>query len=389
MLAAITPGALVGQLREHRVVPVLYLPSDEVFDARRLELQVGGVRDAQEWYALRTGGHTFFADPLIVQRSRHTFAELAGNDFQNWWPLPENEFADYGLSWNDSSTMKLLLLAQGAGAWAGADSENGGIERATVAGGTPRGALGGFAVVGDSSIGGILAGVCPRGGTASFIRPESGTAWWCNWNTYRGTIAHELGHTFGLPHTDAILDGFRCDSTVITNMQCHWAWPADSLLPFEAAHLRTLPVFSTQALDAWTFARPDDEGGTTVTRLLPDPGEPASILWLAGRGGGTGYVHGYLVAVPAGTQGRLPWVPPGGARFFVADVGLQPGASAPADYSFSCGPEIVSGSLGPGDPPRTLRLRVTGGCTIELILAGPEATLGIGNPRWVRVDDAG
>jgi len=380
-LLGLLPAAVAAQRGMHRVVPVLYLPADETFDARRLDLQVTAVRDAQEWYAQRTGGYTFYSEPLIIQRSRHTFAELAGNDFQNWWPLPEKEFADYGLPWNDSSTVKLLLLAQGGGAWAGADSENGGIERPVEAGGVARGALGGLAVVGDSSIGGILAGACPLDGTSSFRKPEGGTEWWCNWNTYRGTIAHELGHTFGLPHPDAFREGFRCDSTVITNMQCHWAWPADSLLPFEAAHLRTLPVFSTSALDAWTFARPDD--GTTPPPL-PGPDDPASVLWLAGRGGGTAYVHGYRIGPRNGVDTTLQWTPPPDVRYFAADLGLPPDATTRLGYSFQCGVEALTGSVTPGDPPRSLRLSLPDGCRLRLTVSGSGAQLGIGNPRWLR-----
>ena len=45
------------------------------------------------------------------------------------------------------------------------------------------------------------------------------TAWWCSGSTYRGTVAHELGHTWGLPHPDVFTKGFRCaDSTAYTIM---------------------------------------------------------------------------------------------------------------------------------------------------------------------------
>jgi hypothetical protein len=374
------PAPLAAQASGARVIPVLYLPADLPFDSARLRLQVEAVRDVRAWYAERLGGLSFFADPLVVQRSRHTFAELAGADFQNWWPLPEREFADYGLAWNDSARFKLLLLAQGAGAWAGADSEDGGLASEAEAGRAAHGRLGGLAVIGDSALGGILAGACPREGTASHRKPEGGTSWWCNGNTYRGTIAHELGHTFGLPHPDAFRPGFRCDSTVITNMQCHWAWPADSLLPFEAAHLRALPVFGKGALEEWEPAAP--ASGRHVR--FPSFERDASVLWLGGRGGGTGYLWG--VEFTAGVDGAdVAWTRPQDASSFVAEVGLPPGATAPARFRLSAGPNAVEGTLTPGDPPRTLVLEATGAKEVRLELTAAEgARLSAAHPRWRR-----
>ncbi len=373
---------IAAQAPGPRVLPVLYLPSDLALDTARLRLQIEAVRDVRAWYAERLGGRSFYADPLVVQRSRHTFAELAGADFQNWWPLPEKEFADYGLPWNDSSRIKLLLLAQGAGAWAGADSENGGIESEAEAGKVDRGWLGGLAVVGDSSLGGILAGVCPGDDReASWRKPEGGTEWWCNWNTYRGTIAHELGHTFGVPHPDAFREGFRCDSTVITNMQCHWAWPADSLLPFEAEHLRSLPVFAEDALDEWERARP--EAGHEAR--FPDFARDGSLLWLAGRGGGTAYQWGVELSSTDAAAADVTWSRPSDVRTFVADIGLPPGATVPVRYRVVARSGTVEGTVAPGDPPRTVVIDVAGSRDVRVELGtGAAVRLGIGHPRWSR-----
>jgi hypothetical protein len=382
VLMALLPAPIAGQAPGHRVLPVVYVPADLSVEPQRLDLQIRAVRDVQLWYADRLGGLTFRADPLIVQRSRHTFAELAGNNFQNWWPLPDKEFADFGLPWNDSSQFKLLILAQAAGAWAGADSENGGIQSEEDAGSPRRGALGGLAVVGDSSIGGILAGVCPRTGTASWQKPEGGTAWWCNWNTYRGTVAHELGHTFGVPHPDAFRPGFRCDSTVITNMQCHWAWPADSLLPFEARHLKSLVFFTRDAMNEWISALPTNSSAP-FTLVPQNVTHPDSLLWLSGRGGGTGYTHGLRTSIQANSPATLLWTPPANANAFVMDIGhAMPGRNA-FRYSLRCGNHVLEGSLAPRDPPRTLTLPIHSGCTVQLQSSadGP-AQPGLGHPRW-------
>ncbi len=375
-MAILGPQPAPAQAPGHRVLPIVSVPADLPLDTARLAWQVRAVRDAQAWYADRLGGPSFYADPVLVQRSAHTFAELAGAAFQNWWPLPEAEFAGWGLPWNDSTRFKLLLLAQGAGAWAGADSENGGIPAEAEAGRAPNGGLGGLAVVGDSSIGGIVAGVCPTEGTATWQRPETGTAWWCNWNTYRGTVAHELGHTFGLPHPDAFRPGFRCDSLVITNMQCHWAWPADSLLPFEARHLRSLPFFGPDALAEWLPARPADMDG--VARFEFERG--GRLLWLTGRGGGSGYLQGVTVRA----AGRVTFRAPAGTHAFVADVGL---AAAPpagtADVVLRAGGVETVLVFGPGDAPRTVTLAVPPDRVIEVRVRGtPGGEVGLGHPRW-------
>jgi hypothetical protein len=108
-------------------MPVYVVPNDLEFDARRLRLNVRAIEDVRTWYSQALGGPTFSYDPLIVQRSRHTFAELAADEFQAWWPLLIEEFREYGFPWDENSDVKLLFLVQGAGGWAGGDSENGGI----------------------------------------------------------------------------------------------------------------------------------------------------------------------------------------------------------------------------------------------------------------------
>ena len=345
-------------LEAPRVVPVYYVPRDLDFGREALALQIRALDDVRAWYARRLGGQTFRAEPIIVQRSRHTFAELAGADFQNWWPLPDAEFASYGMPWNRQSRIKLLILARGGGAWAGADSENGGIDSVAQAGRVPKGDLGGLAVIGDSSTSGLLAGVCPRESPepASWRKPTGGTAWWCNWNTYRGTIAHELGHTWGLPHPDAFRTGFRCDSTAITNMQCHWAWPADSLLPYEATHLRSLAHFRA-ALDSeyvmLAALRAHAPPGALRAAIF-ERGD--SLLWIAGRGAGTGYPWGVALR-SSGGHATATFVLPPRAAWLVADVGRPPGDTGVVRLSLrAAGRPLFAGEVGANTLPLRLAL---------------------------------
>ena len=380
--AGIAAAGRASPVVDPRVVPVLYVPSDMGVPRAAIALQIQAVSDVRDWYAARLRGPTFRAEPLVVQRSRHTFAELAGGDFQNWWPLPAAEFASWGQAWNERSRIKLLLLARGAGAWAGADSENGGIDAIADAARVPKGDLGGLAVVGDSSVAGILADACPRAGASSWRKPEGGTAWWCNWNTYRGTIAHELGHTWGLPHPDALLSGFRCDSAVATNMQCHWAWPGDSLLPYEVTHLRSLSYFAApQSMAAPMLSSlPARVRRGVAISVAFERGD--SLLWVGGRGGGTGYPWGVLLR--AGKEGRaeVEYTVPR-AAWLVADLGRSLGDSGRVTVSVHAdGRPLFHGELGVRSTPHRFRVLLRGATAVTLGLAGsPGASVVFGNAR--------
>jgi hypothetical protein len=143
-----------------------------------------------------------------------------------------------------------------------------------------KGNRGGLGVIGDSSVGGVEAGVCPevaQGKADSTIA----TAWWCSGSTYRGTLAHELGHTFGLPHPDAFRKGFRCaDSTAYTIMQCHWMGRAASTTDRPPAQSRLLSIRHGAGIHPAPRQRPLSAVGSQVSRLE----RRDSLVWLDGRG---------------------------------------------------------------------------------------------------------
>jgi hypothetical protein len=277
-----------------RVMPIYLVPRDDSFPFRGVRYHARVIADVRAWYGRVLGGRTFIYEPLVVQRSRHTFAELAADSFQAWWPLLQREFADYGWSWNAHAKFKLLFLTHGAGAWAGSDSENGGIDSASQAGEVDKGDWGGLAVIGDSSVGGVFAGVCPE---VAHGKADStvATAWWCSGSTYRGTVAHELGHTWGLPHPDAFLKGFRCaDSTAYTIMQCHWWWEKEKVLDYEAVHLRSLEFFRGDTAAPYVLLANRQVSGVRCR----------ATVWSGGMGVGRG----------RGTPGRSCSAGPGRAR---------------------------------------------------------------------------
>ena len=345
-----------------RVVPVYLVPRDLAVSRERLSLTVNALDAVRLWYGRVLGGKTFDLDPIVVQVSRHRFAEFAADSFQAWWPLLQSEFQAYGQDWEDDDT-KMLWIAHGAGAWAGADSENGGIDSIAEAGKVPDGDRGGLAVIGDSTLGGYLAGVCPDSG-------RTGTAWWCSWHTFMGTVAHELGHTWGLPHPDAFFPGFRCaDSTAWSNMQCHWGFPFDSLLPYEQAHLRSLRFFQSRddSVPFQLVSRRMDLG-PGVTRFNAED----SLLWVDGRGGGTGYLWG-VIARTLVFSTREEW--------FIADIGLPRGSRDSVTLRITVGHvERYQRRLVPGDPPLSIAIPLGDGQVFRLEASAPVA---LGNARTV------
>jgi hypothetical protein len=367
-----------------RVVPVYLVPADHAFDPQRLRLHVQAVADVRQWYARALGGVTFIADPVIVHRSRHTFAELAADDFQAWWPLLAAEFRDLGLPWDAQSDFKLLLLAQAAGGWAGGDSENGGLEAPGDAGSTSHGNLGGLVVIGDSSVAGVLAGVCPADGIVG------GTIWWCNWDTYRGTIAHELGHTWGIPHPDAFLprevDGtarrWDCGVDGNTLMQCHWGFPHDSLLAYERRHLRSLRFFVGGAghpLVSLVEMVPDSASGSRTLRRPGTARDSASAAaWVRRTDGG---MTGYPSAVTLAAGAWIRWRAPGGCGLLVtaagraAEAGGRGTVEVLVDDSTAVRTDVApDGATGVAlsiCPHRTVTLRVAGDDRFAAVLGSP------------------
>jgi hypothetical protein len=368
LLVPSTPAGAQSAATGPRVVPVYLVPSDLPIPVDRIAKTAEALAAVRHWYARVLRGRTYRSDPLIVQVSRHDFAEFAADSFQAWWPLLQSEFKRYGLDWEDPDT-KMLWIANGAGAWAGSDSENGGIDSMSQAGRMPRGDRGGLAVVGDSSVGGVLAGVCPDSG-------RTGTAWWCSWKTFEGTLAHELGHTWGLPHPDAFLKGFRCaDSTAWTNMQCHWGFPFDSLLPYEQIHLRSLRYFEYSEEEGYRLMTAPGHVRGELREISFD--RDRELLWMDGWGGGRGYLNGFVL------HGRAVWQSARAPRLLALEIGLPRGVPSATGALIRIGRSIAyQRSFAPGAPPLPVVLRVPAGSSVVIESVG---AVGLGNTRWYPV----
>jgi hypothetical protein len=367
-----------------RVLPIYLVPGDMTFPPAGPAYHVRVLEDVRRWYGQATGGRAFVYEPLTLQVSRHTFAQMAADSFQAWWPLLQREFADYGWSWNARARFKLLLLTHGAGAWAGSDSENGGIDSTAQASRVDRGNWGGFAVIGDSSVGGVMGGVCPE---ASRGKADSAvaTAWWCSGSTYRGTVAHELGHTFGLPHPDAFRPGFRCaDSTAYTIMQCHWWWGRAGLLDYEVTHLRSLDFFQFDTVPAYDMLTERCQP-SAVSAQLRRVERGDGLTWVDGRGGGTGYLW---AAILAGKATRLDCQVDADSGLLAFDLGVARGSSQGGELSIAVdGKPLGLYSVEPGRPPQRIVLRLAKGKRLRFRMVG-SGRLVLGNPRVYRKADS-
>lgn len=359
-----------------RVIPVYLVPRDLSFPMEGVLYNAWVLSDVRAWYGRVLGGRTFDYEPLVVQESRHTFAQLAADSFQAWWPLLQDEFADYGWPWNKHSKFKLLFLTHGAGAWAGSDSENGGIDSTSQAGKVDKGNWGGLAVIGDSSVAGVFAKVCPEvahGKADSTIA----TAWWCSGSTYRGTVAHELGHTWGLPHPDAFTKGFRCaDSTAYTIMQCHWWWEKQALLPYEITHLRSLDFFQFDTAAAYVLLAEAQASSVVRSRsFVLERGD--SVVWVDGRGAGTGYPWAVVLA---GAGARAEYRVSGTTLAF--DLGLQRGSTAAAELRVDLdGKPTGLFAVEPGHAPERFTLPLRGARRITLRVTRGAGRVVLGNAR--------
>lgn len=371
-----------------RLIPVYLVPKDLDVPPRGVAYHLAVLEDVRRWYGRVLGGRTFVAEPLVVQQSRYTFAELAADSFQAWWPLLQQEFADYGWPWNRHATFKLLFLTHGAGAWAGSDSENGGIDSVSQAGTVDKGNWGGVGVIGDSSVGGILAGVCPDTairGTGDRGR-GGGTAWWCSGTTYRGTIAHELGHEWGLPHPDAFRPGFRCsDTTAYTNMQCHWEYARERLLDYEIVHLNSLRFFQFDTLPAYTLLTdltPQAARGWQRTRL--DHGD--SLVWIDGRGAGTAFPWSVILT---GRRATADYALPDAGATFACDLGLARGDAGSVEVEIRVvGRPVLLVTVIAGHAPQRIVVPLGGGGggsrRMGFAVTAGSGHLVLGNPRIYR-----
>jgi hypothetical protein len=210
---------------DYSVVPILFVPTDWSVSGDEVKGEAAALRSAlheiQRFYGDNNTGHSFTLNDLqvvqangpkeayhIIWNGRNIYedgvefdgnmeAAVVGELHDRGYPTPPAQNED-GYS--------ALIFVKGAGGWAGGRE-------------FPE-ADGGWAILGDWAIDSIQGQV-----------PE-GAYWWSGRRIQTGASAHELGHTFDLPHPDAY--GGAWDSTI---MGYFWLYPAAGLNDHDRATL--------------------------------------------------------------------------------------------------------------------------------------------------------
>jgi hypothetical protein len=166
-------------------------------------------------------------------------------------------------------------------------------------------------------------------------------------------------------------------------MQCHWNFPHDSLLDYEAQHFRTLRFFQFTAEPqylALSDVLPVAVSGD-IEFFRMDVGRGA-IAWVDGRGSGTGYPW----AVSVGT-GSVTWALDHGCNFLVTDVGRVRGAGGKADVYVIADGDTVANIPIAGEPPREFAIDLCEVSELTLAVRGQRRFRALfGNARLVPRD---
>jgi hypothetical protein len=210
---------------DYSVIPVFFVPTDWSVDDPEVRSEAANLQAAlveiRSFYGRQNADWTFTLNPLqVVQASgpkehyhiiwngrniyedgvefdgnmeHEVVSELHARGFPT--PVAQNE-----------SGYSVLIFVKGAGGWAGARE-------------FPS-ADGGWAILGDFAIDSINNEL------------DENAYWWSGQRRQIGAAAHELGHTFDLPHPDAY--GASFDSTILG---AFWDYPTPGLNDWERDHL--------------------------------------------------------------------------------------------------------------------------------------------------------
>lgn len=221
---------------DNSVVAVLFVPTDWSVSSAEVQQEAAAIRsilpEIRQFYANNNNGKTFaISDLQVVQawspKETYGITWTGGNIYTDGVQLGPgfegsvvDELHRRGFPTppaQNQSGYSTLIWAKGAGGYAGA--------RAFSA---PY--VGGWGILGDWSIDSIQGQV-----------PE-GAYWWSGKRLQTGSSAHELGHTFDLPHPDAY--GASYESSI---MGTWWNYPTAGLNDTDRQRLRDLrPAFFTQ-----------------------------------------------------------------------------------------------------------------------------------------------
>ncbi len=180
-LAATLGGLVAGPAQAaitSRVASVLYVPAAATqYDGPQGEALLDyhasgvsrGLANVSRWYSRELPGDNVIFEDLIVFRGHYTAAQCLAD----MGPCIGDTATSLGLDpWAPGDVrQKLLIIGAGFLGWAGGTGNTSGQ---------------GYAVVGMESL---------------MDTAKCAGNWWCTPEIWHGTVAHELGHTFSLPHS--------------------------------------------------------------------------------------------------------------------------------------------------------------------------------------------
>ena len=189
-------------LTENKVAVYYVVPSDVAYSKAEYDAIRKASREIQAWYQINTGGvtYTFSLPDTVVFYQAQQNTEYYQEVEDGWWNrlLPEMQSQGYPI-WQHGTVASIWIkTGQPNGIGQGAQS---------------CGSYCGVALAGVENFPEFNDyGVCPDN--------PGGLMWPC---VPHGTMAHELGHAFGLPHP--VDDPATRDVAFHSIMQTHWNYP--------------------------------------------------------------------------------------------------------------------------------------------------------------------
>lgn len=215
-----------AQNSDASVVPYIVYPADKDEIAGYTPAVTQALKDVQNFYKTKSGTSFQFKEPVIVKTKEDYQTLRCGGDsncISNPRALNDSGnrvfiACNKATGQTPANTIKLIFCAGTGGYASGANNKT-------------------FA---DAMLGDWV--LEPISGTKNnwgiFCRSDDNSATYCSKNAALGSIAHELGHAFGLEHPD---NDPKRDASVMVN---HTAYPIVGFLPQEIELLRDSPFLS-------------------------------------------------------------------------------------------------------------------------------------------------
>ena len=221
--SSISHHQINGAAINTKIQPILFIPSNLTADPASLPAIDNTMQELRSWYASQLSAKTFNVSPAIEVTGQYELKHYCPNTTVDTQciQVPGEVGADPG----DINNVLADLSAQGHSIeenvilvifWVGGYGYAGGAKWTDRSG---------MAAVGDWAIDGIL-GKYESGTATSNCNHSSSAQIICRKNAQIGTIGHELGHAFGLPHpTDDSSQPGDPNYWLSTLMAVSWDYP--------------------------------------------------------------------------------------------------------------------------------------------------------------------